>query len=266
MILFCYHSPTCIKDALQEVQNWAGCGMPRHNASGEQKHLIQVKQGQKSTILLGQNQLLPKIKGTCVLVSGKAILNRHSANPYCTRLAGLKLLDCSFLLLSNIMQSFCNCSNEGSSLPTSIFRKHESHITLGCQLLHGFPQDRRKTEREGREEQNILAAAFWSEIFVFTYKQGTITSATAFFCFFSYSSKIQISVHNQILIFISPLAFCSTWCPHPQRSWRRFSSPNSKVNASISRPCSQNTNPTPKTQDSFPCGRLRYCRNLPKHW
>lgn len=182
--------------------------MPRHNASVEQEHLIQVKQGQKSTILVGQNQLLPKIKGTCVLVSGKAMLNHHSANPYCTRLAGLKLLDCSFLLLSNIMQSFCNCSNEGSSLPTSIFRKQESHITLGCQLLHGFLQDCRKTEREERE-QNILAAAFWSEIFVFTNKQGTTTSATAFFCFFSCSSKIQISVHNQILIFISPLGLCS---------------------------------------------------------
>lgn len=145
-------------------------------------------------------------------MSGKAILNHHSANPYCTRLPGLKLLDHSFLLLSNVMQSFCNCSNEGSSLPTSIFRKHESHITLRCQLLHSLPQDPREAEKEGREEQNILAAAFWAEIFVFTYNQGTIISATAFFCFFSYSWKIQNSVHNQILIFISPLEFCSTWC------------------------------------------------------
>lgn len=117
-------------------------------------------------------------------MSGKAILNPHSANPYCTPLPGLKLLDRSFLLLSNIMQSFCNCSNEGSSLPTSIFRKHESHITLRCQLLHGFPQDPREAEREGREEQNILAAAFWSEIFVFIYKQGTITCFLLLFLIF----------------------------------------------------------------------------------
>lgn len=40
--------------------------MPRHNVSGEQKHLIQVTQGQKSTILVGENQLLPPKKGTCV--------------------------------------------------------------------------------------------------------------------------------------------------------------------------------------------------------
>lgn len=206
----------CIIDALQEVQNWVDCGMPRHNASGEQKYLIQVTKGKNPQSWLVKTSCSPKT-GTCVLVFGKAMLNHHSANPYCTRLAVLKLLDRSFLLLSDIMQSFCNCSNEGSSLPTSIFRKHKSHITLRCQFLHCFLQDPRKTEREGREEQNILAAAFRSEIFVFTYKQRTITSANifhsiAFFCFSSYSWKIQISVHNQILIFISPLEFCSAWC------------------------------------------------------
>lgn len=147
-------------------------------------------------------------------VPGKAILNHHSANAYCTSLAVLKLLECSFLLLTDIMQSLCNCSNEGSSLPTSIFRKHESHITLRCQFLHCFPQDPRKAEREGGE-QKILAAAFWAKIFIFTYKQGTITNIfhnIAFFSFSSYSWKIQISVYSQILIFISPLEFCSAWC------------------------------------------------------
>lgn len=106
------------------------------------------------------NQLLTQKKSYLCAGVGKALWNHHPAKPCCTRLTGLRLLGLSFLLLSNTVQSFCNCSNEGSSLPTSIFRKHESHITLRGQLLHCFLQDPRKTEREEGEEQNILAVAF----------------------------------------------------------------------------------------------------------
>lgn len=207
MILFCFHSPMCIGDALQEVQNWVDCGMPRHNGSGEQKHLTQVTKTPQSWLV---RTSCSSKEGTCVLVPGKAIWNHHSANPCCTRLAGWNYLTTHFYFCPTLCNLFATAVMRAAPfpLPSSESMKLTSHwgassFTVSCRILEKL---------EGKGKKNRIFKQLLSELrsLYSPIMQGT--SAIAFFCFFSYSWKIQISVHNQILIFISLLEFCSAWC------------------------------------------------------
>ena len=174
------------------------------------------------------------------------------------------------------MQSFCYCSNESSSLPTSIFREHESHITLRCQFLHCFMQDSRKTERKRERRTEHFSSCFlvW-HLYVYLLARNH-----------SLSQHLPLVLHSIpfclfFLLFMKETSFCtqsdfyfyfSTWILFSlmpdtilalKSSWRWLFS-QCKANASTSRACSQNDNPTPKTQHSFPSGMPRYCRNPPK--